>query len=80
MGGDHLCYWESICMSGLVSQMYLFFFCCKKMGSRKYTCVYVCAHMCVLFLLEFELDLFLLVLFDKFLSTLLSHDLSSDSS
>ena len=46
MGGDHLCYWESICMSGLVSQMYLFFFCCKKMGSRKYTCVYVCAHMC----------------------------------
>ena len=36
--------------------------------------------MYVLFLLEFELDLFLLVLFDNFLSTLLSHDSSSDSS
>ena len=51
MGGDRLCYWESICISVVVPQMYLFFFfCCKKMGGKKYICVYVCAHMCVLFL------------------------------
>lgn len=46
-GGDHLCYWESICMSVVVPQMYFFFFSVVKKWEVENIYVYMFMHTCV---------------------------------